>query len=149
ALMWYLPLGVICGLAAAGFSKTLYWVEDLFAKLPMHPMWWPAIGGVGLGVIALFVPQVLGVGYDVISDILNAKLAMGALILILVAKAAALLVSLGSGTSGGLLAPMFMCGAALGGLYAGVINHWVPAAVLSPGAFALVAMAAVFGAAAR
>lgn len=149
ALMWYLPLGVICGLAAAGFSKTLYWVEDLFAKLPMHPMWWPALGGVGLGVIALFVPQVLGVGYDVISDILNAKLAMGALIVILVAKAAALLVSLGSGTSGGLLAPMFMCGAALGGLYAGVINHWVSAAALSPGAFALVAMAAVFGAAAR
>jgi CIC family chloride channel protein len=103
----------------------------------------------GSYLIALFVPQVLGVGYDVISDILNAKLAMDALILILVAKAAALLVSLGSGTSGGLLAPMFMCGAALGGLYAGVINHWVPAAALSPGAFALVAMAAVFGAAAR
>jgi CBS domain-containing protein len=75
--------------------------------------------------------------------------ALGALAVIMIAKALALLVSLGSGTSGGLLAPMFTIGAALGGLYAGVVNHFVPEAHLSAGAFALVAMAAVFGAAAR
>lgn len=149
ALPWYLPLGVICGLVAAGFSKSLYWIEDLYEKLPFDKMWWPAVGGLGLGVIAFFVPAVLGVGYDTISDILNARMAMGALAVIMIAKGVALLVSLGSGTSGGLLAPMFMCGAALGGLYAGAINHWMPSAELSSGAFALVAMAAVFGAASR
>ncbi|MBS0630485.1 MAG: chloride channel protein [Verrucomicrobia bacterium] len=149
SLAWYLPLGVLCGLVAAGFSHALYWIEDQFEKLPFDDMWWPAIGGLGLGIIALFVPRVLGVGYGTISDILNVRLALGALGLIMLAKAAALLVSLGSGTSGGLLAPMFTIGAALGGLYAGVVNHFVPAAHLSPGAFALVGMAAVFGSAAR
>jgi CBS domain-containing protein len=140
---------VICGFAAVGFSRALYWVEDQFERLPFDPMWWPALGGLGLGVIAYFVPRVLGVGYDTISDMLNARLAIGLLAVIMVAKAAALLVSLGSGTSGGLLAPMFTIGAAMGGLYAGVVNHFVPAAHLSSSAFALVAMAAVFGAAAR
>lgn len=149
SLAWYLPLGVLCGLVAAGFSHALYWIEDQFEKLPFDDMWWPAIGGLGLGIIALFVPRVLGVGYGTISDILNVRLALGALGLIMLAKAAALLVSLGSGTSGGLLAPMFTIGAALGGLYAGLVNHFVPAAHLSPGAFALVGMAAVFGSAAR
>jgi len=148
-LPWYLPLGIICGLAAVGYSRALYWVEDRFEQLPCDQLWWPAIGGLGLGGIGFFVPRVLGVGYDTISDLLNARLALGLVAVILVAKGAALLVSLGSGTSGGLLAPMFTMGAALGGLYAGVINHWVPSAHLSFAAFALVAMAAVFGAAAR
>jgi len=149
ALPWYVPLGVICGLAAVGFSRALYWVEDQFEKLPCDQLWWPAIGGLGLGAIAIFVPRVLGVGYGAISDILNARLALGVLAIIALAKAAALLVSLGSGTSGGLLAPMFMVGAALGGLYAGTINHFLPGAHLSLSAFALVAMAALFGSAAR
>ncbi len=149
ALPWYVPLGLLCGLAAVGFSRALYRIEDLFEKLPCDQMWWPVLGGLGLGMIAFFVPRVLGVGYDTISDLLNARLALGLVALIMVAKAAALLVSLGSGTSGGLLAPMFTIGAALGGLYAGLVNHFVPAAHLSPGAFALVAMAAMFGAAAR
>lgn len=149
ALLWYLPLAVICGAAAVLFSKALYWVEDCFEKLPFADTWWPAIGGLGLGVVALFVPRVLGVGYETISDILNARLALGMLAVILVAKAVALLVSLGSGTSGGLLAPMFTTGAAIGGLYAAGINHLFPGAHLSVGAFALVAMAAYFGSAAR
>jgi H+/Cl- antiporter ClcA len=149
ALPWYLPLGAICGLAAVGFSRALYWVEDKFEHLPCDPMWWPVFGGLGLGVIAFFVPRVLGVGYGTISDILNDRLALGMLAVIMVAKGAALLVSLGSGTSGGLLAPMFTVGAALGGLYAAGVNHFFPGAHLSVSAFALVAMAAVFGAAAR
>ncbi|HZP61131.1 MAG TPA: chloride channel protein [Opitutaceae bacterium] len=149
ALPWYIPLGLLCGVAAVVFSRALYWIEDMFEKLPCDPMWWPVVGGLGLGVIAFFVPRVLGVGYDTISDLLNARLALGLVALIMVAKAAALLVSLGSGTSGGLLAPMFTVGAGLGGLFAGVVNHFVPSAHLSPGAFALVGMAAMFGAAAR
>ncbi len=149
ALPFYLVLGVVCGLAAVGFSKLLYWVEDQFEKLPVDELWWPAIGALGLGIIGYFVPRVFGVGYDTIGDILNASLAWKLLLLVMVAKAAALVISLGSGTSGGLLAPMFMSSAALGGLFALGIDRIDPAANLSAGAFALVAMGAVFGAASR
>jgi len=149
ALPFYLLLGVLCGLAAYVFSKSLYWVEDQFDKLPIDPLWWPAIGALMLGVIGYFVPRVLGVGYDTIGDILHASLAWKLLLLVMFAKAIALLVSLGSGTSGGLLAPMFMSSAALGGLYAIGMNQVFPDAHLAAGAFALVAMGAVFGAASR
>jgi chloride channel protein, CIC family len=149
ALPFYLLLGVVCGLAAVGFSKLLYWVEDQFEKLPVDELWWPAIGALGLGIIGYFVPRVFGVGYDTIGDILNASLAWKLLLLVMVAKAAALVISLGSGTSGGLLAPMFMSSAALGGVFALGIDRVYPAANLSAGAFALVAMGAVFGAASR
>jgi CIC family chloride channel protein len=149
ALPFYLLLGVVCGLAAVGFSKLLYWVEDQFDKLPVDELWWPAIGALGLGIIGYFVPRVLGVGYDTISDILNANLVLKVLLVVMIAKAAALVISLGSGTSGGLLAPMFMSSAAMGGMFAMVVNAIYPAAHLSPGAFALVAMGAVFGAASR
>ena len=149
ALPFYALLGVICGLAASGFSKALYWVEDQFEKLPVDEVWWPAIGGLGLGVIGYFVPRVLGVGYDTIGDILNANLGLKLLIVLALAKSVALMVSLGAGTSGGLLAPMFLSSAALGGVFAISINKLVPGAALSAGAFALVAMGAVFGAASR
>ncbi len=149
ALPFYLLLGVICGLAAVGFSKLLYWVEDQFEKLPVDELWWPAIGALGLGIIGYFVPRVLGVGYDTISDVLNGQLALKLLLIVMIAKAAALVISLGSGTSGGLLAPMFMSSAALGGVFALVVNRLFPSANLAAGAFALVAMGAVFGAASR
>jgi len=148
-LPYYLLLGLICGAAAIGFTKLLYWVEDLFEHLPVNDLWHPAIGALGLGIIGFFVPRVLGVGYDTISDILNNSLTLKLLILIAVFKSLALVISLGSGTSGGLLAPMFMSSAAMGGVFALVVNRIVPSAHLSPGAFALVAMGAVFGAASR
>ena len=149
ALPFYLLLGAVCGLAAVGFSKLLYWTEDQFEKLPVDELWWPAIGALGLGVIGYFVPRVLGVGYDTIGDILNANLAWKLLIVVMVAKAVALVISLGSGTSGGLLAPMFMSSAAMGGVFAMAMNKIFATANLSPGAFALVAMGAVFGSASR
>jgi len=149
ALPYYLVLGLVCGLAAVGFSKVLYWTEDQFEKLPIDELWWPAIGALGLGIIGYFVPRVLGVGYDTIGDILNANLAWKLLLVVMLAKAVALVVSLGSGTSGGLLAPMFMSSAALGGVFALGLDRIIPSANLSPGAFALVAMGAVFGAASR
>jgi CBS domain-containing protein len=124
-------------------------VEDQFEKLPVDELWWPAIGALGLGIIGYFVPRVLGVGYDTISDILNGQLALKLLIIVMLAKSVALVISLGSGTSGGLLAPMFMSSAAMGGAFALAVNHFWPAANLSPAAFALVAMGAVFGAASR
>jgi chloride channel protein, CIC family len=149
ALPFYLLLGPICGLAAVGLSKTLYWVEDLFEKLPFDELWWPATGALALGIIGFFVPRVFGVGYDTIGDILNGHLVWKILLVVMIAKFAALVISLGSGTSGGLLAPTFMWSAAMGGLFAMVANHAFPSAHLSPGAFALVAMGAVFGAASR
>jgi chloride channel protein, CIC family len=149
ALPFYLVLGGLCGLAAVAFSRLLYWTEDQFEKLPIDELWWPAIGALGLGIIAYFVPRVLGVGYDTIGDILNGQLALKLLLVVMLAKAVALVVSLGSGTSGGLLAPMFMSSAALGGAFAIVTDRIFPSAHLSPGAFALVAMGAVFGSASR
>lgn len=149
ALPFYLLLGVICGLAAVGFTRVLYWVEDQFEKLPIDELWWPAIGALGLGIIGYFVPRVLGVGYDTIGDILNGNLALKLLLVVMIAKAAALVISLGSGTSGGLLAPMFMSSAAMGGALALGLNHVFPSAHIAAGAFALVAMGAVFGAASR
>ena len=148
-LPYYVVLGLIAGVAAIGFTRLLYWVEDLFDRLPIDELWHPAIGALGLGIIGFFVPRVLGVGYDTISDILNDNLLLKVLILVAVSKALALVISLGSGTSGGLLAPMFMSSAALGGIFATCVNLIFPGAHLSPGAYALVAMAAVFGAASR
>src|SRR5579872_3959265 len=149
AVPFYLVLGPLCGLAAVFLSKALYWVEDQFEKLPIDELWWPAIGALGLGIIGFFVPRVFGVGYDTIGAILNGELAWKVLLAVMIAKFAALVISLGSGTSGGLLAPSFMWSAAMGGLFAMIGNHVFPNAHLSPGAFALVAMGAVFGAASR
>jgi H+/Cl- antiporter ClcA len=148
-LPFYVLLGVLSGVAAIGFTKVLYWVEDQFERLPIDDLWHPAIGALGLGIIGFFVPRVLGVGYDTISDILNNNLALKILLLLAVCKALALVISLGSGTSGGLLAPMFMSSAAMGGAFAMIVNKIFPGLHLSPGAYALVAMAAVFGAASR
>jgi len=148
-LPYYVILGVLCGVFATGFSNALYRVEDLFERLPLDPMWWPALGGLALGIIGFFVPRVLGVGYGNITSILNNQFSVTVLLTIVVFKSLALFLTLGSGTSGGLLAPTFMVGAALGALFALAVNAVVPGANLSPGACALVGMAAVFGAASR
>ena len=149
AIPYYLVLGALCGVIAIGFTKALYFVEDSFDRLPVPELWHPAIGAFALGIIGYFVPRVLGVGYDTLSDILNNTLALKILLLVAVCKSLALILSLGAGTSGGLLAPMFISSAAMGGVFAVGVNHLIPAANLSPGACALVAMAAVFGSASR
>jgi len=148
-LPFYVLLGLLCGVFATAFSGALYRVEDLFDRLPFDPMWWPALGGLALGIIGFFVPRVLGVGYSNITSILNNEFPVSVLLSIVLFKSLALFITLGSGTSGGLLAPTFMVGAALGALFALAVNAVVPGANLSPGACALVAMAAVFGAASR
>ena len=149
SLPYYLVLGIVCGAAAIAFTKALYFVEDWFDRLPIRELWHPAIGAVALGIIGYFVPRILGVGYDTLGDILNDRLALKLLILVALCKAVALVLSLGSGTSGGLLAPMFMSSAALGGVFALAVNAVIPGAHLSASACALVAMAAVFGSASR
>jgi chloride channel protein, CIC family len=111
---------VLAGIAAGGFSALLtgavYAFEDLFKRLPIHWMWWPAIGGLVIGIGGLLCPQALGVGYDVIDHVLHDGYAMHAILLLVVVKGVIWSVSLGSGTSGGVLAPLLMMGGAIGGL---------------------------------
>ncbi|HKO94877.1 MAG TPA: chloride channel protein, partial [Polyangiaceae bacterium] len=141
------PLGiaacVLCGLLAAGLSGLLtlsvYAWEDLFEKLPIHWMWWPAIGGLVIGLGGLVYPHALGVGYDVIEELLQGKLLGTTLLVLIAVKWTIWSVSLGSGTSGGVLAPLLMMGAALGGVEA----QWFPDMGL--GFWQVISMGAILG----
>lgn len=113
-----IAVGVLAALLAAALSSALYAVEDLFHRLPLHWMWWPAIGGVAVGIGGWLQPRALGVGYDVIGDLLNHRLLLGAALALLAVKATMWVIALGSGTSGGVLAPLLMIGAGLGTLLA-------------------------------
>jgi H+/Cl- antiporter ClcA len=132
---------VICGLLAGALSALLtgavYAAEDAFAKLRIHWMWWPAIGGLVIGLGGMIFPQALGVGYDTIGTLLQGNGAIGLLLGILLVKSTIWAVSLGSGTSGGVLAPLLMMGGALGGLEA----LFLPAA--GAGFWPLVSMGAI------
>ncbi|MBS0212367.1 MAG: chloride channel protein [Proteobacteria bacterium] len=140
---WAMASCVIAGLAAGLLSLTmtyvLYFVEDGFAKLPVHWMWWPAIGGVLVGIGGYFEPRALGVGYDVIGDLLNQHLMLSVVIALVLVKAAIWILALGSGTSGGVLAPLLMIGAGLGC----ALGFVLPGG--SPGLWALVCMSATLG----
>lgn len=109
-------LGVACGAMAWLLTKAVYGAEDAFRKLPIHWMWWPIIGGVVVGIGGVIEPRALGVGYDTIADELAGTLAVSTLISIFVVKLIIWATALGSGTSGGILAPILIMGAALGGL---------------------------------
>lgn len=113
-----LGFGMLTGVAAAGLSRLMYGFEDLFGKLPMHWMWWPAIGGIGVGVGGIFFPRGLGVGYDNIAQLLAGHATWALVFGLLFAKTLMWAFSLGSGTSGGVLAPLLMIGGALGTLVA-------------------------------
>lgn len=115
-------LGALLGLVAAGMSRMMYAFEDLFEHLHLHWMWWPAIGGIGIGVGGLFFPRGLGVGYDNIAELLRGSAPIGLIVGILLAKSLMWAFSLGSGTSGGVLAPLLMIGGAVGAL-AGHLAH--------------------------
>jgi H+/Cl- antiporter ClcA len=147
---FYAILGLLCGIAAIGFASTLKWLEEFFDRLKKIPMViHPAMGALGLGVAGYFFPRVFGPGYATIRDVLNVRLALSAVVLLLLVKAAVVLLSLGSGTSGGTLAPMFMMSAAIGSTFAMVVNHLIPGAQLAPGAYAVAAMGALLCACAR
>jgi H+/Cl- antiporter ClcA len=109
-------VGLIAGLASTALTYAVYASEDAFRKLPIHWMWWPAIGGLVVGLGGLVAPRALGVGYDTINLLLVGNLAIGVTASVLIVKALIWSFSLGSGTSGGVLAPLLMMGAALGGL---------------------------------
>ncbi|HET7052802.1 MAG TPA: chloride channel protein [Solirubrobacterales bacterium] len=131
--------GIVAGLLALLATTLVYLSEDTFQRLPVHWMWWPAIGGVIVGIGGLIVPQALGVGYNVIESELNGTITVDLIVGILVVKTLIWSLSLGSGTSGGVLAPMLMIGGALGGLEATVFPH------VAAGFWPLVGLAGVLG----
>jgi CBS domain-containing protein len=134
---------ILAGLAAGALSALLtlgvYASEDLFQKLSIHWMWWPAIGGVFVGVGGLIFPQALGVGYDTIRELLQGNVPLKIFAGVLLVKSAIWMISLGSGTSGGVLAPLLMMGAALGGVESIFLPHF------GLGFWPLVSMGAILG----
>jgi CIC family chloride channel protein len=131
--------GLSGGVLAIAATALVYFSEDAFARLRVHWMWWPAIGGLIIGVGGLFEPRALGVGYDVIRELLQGRATISLILGILVVKTLIWGLSLGSGTSGGVLAPVFMIGAALGALEGTVLPS------VTPGFWALVGLAGVVG----
>lgn len=132
-------VGIVAGLQSALTTLCLYGVEDLFRKLPIHWMWWPALGGIAIGIGGYFNPAVLGVGYDNISALLNGSMDLHAAAALLFGKAVVWVIALSSGTSGGVLAPLLIMGGALGSIE----GHIIPFG--DAGFWALLGMAAILG----
>ncbi len=137
-LLLCVALGILSGLQSGLMTKLLYAIEDAFDNLPIHWMWWPALGGLAVGIGGLVEPRALGVGYDIISDLLANHIAAKAVIAILLVKTGIWLVALSSGTSGGVLAPLLILGGTLGYL----VGLLFPG---EPGLWALIGMAAMMG----
>ena len=135
---WVL-IGALAGLLSGVLTQLVYACEDGFLKLPIHWMWWPMIGGLVVGLGGLIEPQALGVGYDNIAEMLRGDASPKAALLLLAVKAIIWAVALGSGTSGGVLAPLLIMGGAMGAALTGFLPHE------SPGFWALLAMAATMG----
>lgn len=149
ALAAYVVLGALVGVAAVAVTKIVYAIEDAFDHLPIHWMWWPALGAIAVGVCGYFAPQTLGVGYDNIDRILSAGIAGRALFFLAAMKFVSWSIALGSGTSGGTLAPLFTIGGGVGALLGGVVAHAFPHLGIDVRIAALVGMAAMFAGASR
>ena len=144
-------LGVLMGLVGIVMIRVLSWLEDFFDELPIRNrlIWSPVIGALILGIIGYFYPQVMGTSYDTIRDMLNDRLSTANLAGISFAKFWALVISLGSGTTGGVFAPSLVVGGGLGASFAIAFRHIAPSLVSDPAFYALAAMGAVFGGIAR
>jgi chloride channel protein, CIC family len=138
-LVLALVVGIIAGLASGVLTTLVYAFEDLFTKLPMHWMWWPAIGGLFVGIGGWLDPRILGVGYETIQSLLRGELIGPMVAGLLIGKALVWSISLGSGTSGGVLAPLLIMGGALGAIEA----RWMPMG--DAGLWAMISMAAMMG----
>ncbi len=139
AILGCVLVGILAGALSALLTVMVYAAEDAFRLLPIHWMWWPAIGGLVIGIGGLIFPQALGVGYDTIRAMLNGTVTMQVIIGVLIVKSIIWSVSLGSGTSGGVLAPLLMMGGALGG----ILGLFLPYEGI--GFWPLISMAAVLG----
>ncbi len=149
SLLAYVAVGAVAGLASVAVTRAVYAVEDGFARLPVHWMWWPALGGLAVGAVGLVAPRTLGVGYDNIEDLVSGRLAGAALVALCVAKLVSWTLALGSGTSGGTLAPLLTIGAGLGAAAGSLLAWAFPALGVDPRLAALVGMAALFAGASR
>lgn len=149
ALAIYSLIGIVIGFLSVWVTKLVYAIEDRFEKLPVHWMWWPAIGGLAVGIVGYFSPHTLGVGYDNITNILSGNMTLNFLIGLCLFKFISWSISLGSGTSGGTLAPLFIIGGAAGAVAGNLILHWFPTLGVSVSLCALVGMSAMFTGASR
>ncbi|WP_254086257.1 chloride channel protein [Dawidia cretensis] len=149
SIVAYSIIGLIIGFASVIVTKAIYFVEDLFERLPIHWMWWPALGGIAVGAIGIFAPDTLGVGYQNITHSLSGQLPITILISLCFWKFVSWAIALGSGTSGGTLAPLLTIGSSLGCLLGMLGQHYFPEANITLPLAALVGMAALFAGAAR
>jgi CIC family chloride channel protein len=149
ALLCYLALGAIVGVASVWVTRLVYAIEDGFERLPIGWVWWPAIGGLAVGVVGLVAPHTLGVGYDNIEHIVGGTLAGRAVLVLCLLKLVSWSISLGSGTSGGTLAPLFTIGGGLGASLGGIVAALAPHLGIDVRVAALVGMAAMFAGASR
>jgi len=149
SLVVYVLFGLITGVIAALVSKSVYAIEDLFEKLPIHWMWWPALGAVAIGVTGYLAPHTMGVGYDNIQYLLSGAWSLPMLLSLCLLKYVSWAISLGSGTSGGTLAPLFTIGGGLGALMGLAAASFFPGLGINPATAALVGMAAMFAGASR
>jgi len=142
----YVIMGGLLAFLGVGFTKSLDAVEDFFDKIKVAPWFKPAIGGLLLGCVAIFFPQVLADGYETISLTLHGDLAVELLVILIAAKLLATCLTLGSGNSGGIFAPALFMGAVAGGAFGVFCNYLFPGSTASPGAYALVGMAGMVAA---
>jgi H+/Cl- antiporter ClcA/predicted transcriptional regulator len=149
ALATYIVLGAIVGLTSVYVTRAVYAVEDGFDRLPIHWMWWPAIGAVAVGVIGYFAPHTMGVGYDNIERILGGNIVGRAVLVLALLKFVSWAVALGSGTSGGTLAPLFTIGGGFGSVLGAAVVALAPGLGVDVRIAALVGMAAMFAGASR
>jgi H+/Cl- antiporter ClcA/CBS domain-containing protein len=149
ALAVYMAMGVVTGVISVGITKLTYAIEDGFEKLPIHWMWWPAMGGVVVGVVGYVMPATLGVGYTNIATVIAGQMGLAGMLSLCLMKLLSWSVALGSGTSGGTLAPLFTIGGALGGVFGLLCVNWLPWLQVDPRVAALVCMAAIFAGASR
>ena len=149
AVFAYMVMGLVTGVASVGITRLTYAIEDGFEKLPIHWMWWPAIGGVVVGVVGYVMPATLGVGYSNIAAVVAGQIGLGSMLALCLLKLLSWSVALGSGTSGGTLAPLFTIGGALGGVLGIACVMWLPWLHVDPRVAALVCMAAIFAGASR
>ncbi len=149
ALAVYVGMGVVAGVASMLVTRAVYAVEDAFENLPIHWMWWPAIGGVVVGLVGWVSPHTMGVGYDNIDRILQGALTTQAVIVLCSLKLVSWALSLGTGTSGGTLAPLFTIGGGLGAAFGAAAAWALPSAGIDVRVAALVGMAALFAGASR
>jgi CIC family chloride channel protein len=149
ALGIYSVMGIVLGLLSVGITKIVYAIEDAFEKLPVHWMWWPAIGGLAVGVIGYLAPHSLGVGYDNITGILSGSWPLQLIVTLCLFKFLSWAIALGSGTSGGTLAPLLTIGGACGAIIGSVVIRFFPEAGITLPMAALIGMSAMFAGASR